>query len=115
MGNKFEFSPEVAAFRAELVGNLKIDRASAESKRLLAEWAAEGEKLVQAGQLDQFAWNKEEAEVYFEADAEEAGLWVLKGALFEAIHQERAEEISYFAERLRELGADPDDLSEFEG
>jgi len=111
----YKFDPEVAAFRAELVGNLKIDPNSPESRKLLGEWADKGEQLVASGALDRFAWHHEEAEVYLEAEAREAALWVLKTALYEALHEDRPEEISYFAGRLRELGEDPDDLSELEG
>jgi len=110
----FKFDPEHAAFRAELIGNLKIDLTSKESIKLLQEWAAQGERLVTAGALDRYAWHHEEAEVYLEAGAMDAAVWVLKTALYEAIHEDRTEEISYFAHRLRELGEDPGDLREIE-
>jgi len=111
----FKFDPESSAFRAELVGNLRIDCKSEESRRLLAEWAMKGEQLVESGALDRFAWHREEAEIYLEAEAMEEAIWVLKTALYEAIHEDRQEEVSYFSSRLRELGENPDDLIEFEG
>jgi hypothetical protein len=110
----FKFDAEASAFRAELVGNLKIDSHSKDSRRLLEMWATKGEELVASGALDRFEWHHEEAEVYLEAGAREAAIWVLRTALFEAIHEERPEEISYFSDRLHELGENPDDLSEFE-
>jgi hypothetical protein len=110
----FKFDPEASALRTELVGNLKIDRHSGESRRLLETWAEKGERLVESGALDRFAWHHEEAEVYLEADAMEEAIWVLKTALYEAIHEGRPEEISYFSDQLRMLGENPDDLSEFE-
>ena len=70
--------------------------------------------MVRTDALDKFTWNREEAEVYLEADAKEEAVWVWRGALYEAIYQGRDEEISYFRGRLTELNENPDDLREFE-
>ena len=110
---KFQFDPEAAASRAELVGHLKIDKESEDSKRLLIEWASVGEKLVETGAMDLFKWNWEEAQVYLEAEQKEAAVYVLKGALFEAIQQGRDAETDLFSTYLQQLGEDPDDLSDF--
>jgi hypothetical protein len=115
MKETYQFEPEDAAFRTELIGNLKINRSSEDSKRLLGEWADRGQRLVESGVLDLFAWNKEEARVYAEAGAIPEAIWVLKLALIEAIQQGREEEIRNFTALLEELGADPDDLGEVYG
>jgi len=112
---RFQFDPEGVALRTMLVGTLKIDPESPESKRLLQAWAAKGEKLVRSGALDLFAWNKEEAETYVDAGWIEGAIWVLKCALYEAEHQQREDVISDLRTRLEGLGSNPDDLSEVSG
>ncbi len=111
---KFNFDPEAAASRAELIGHLKIDRGSEESQRLLEEWAKVGERLVETGALDQFEWHREEAEVYVEAEQTEAALWVLKVALYEIYQQGLDSKAGYFYARIKDLGGDPEDFSDIE-
>lgn len=108
----FKFNAEAAALRTELVGNLKIDATSEESKRLLEQWAGKGEQLVESGSVDKLEWNKEEAEIYIEADATAAAVGVLRVALFEAEQQGNTAEASYFSRRLKDLGEDPDAIPE---
>lgn len=108
MPEKFSFDPEKAALRAELVGNLKIDKNSEESKRLLNQWAEIGESLVSNGSLDSFQWNREEAEVYLDAELNEEAIWVMENALYEAQMTGRSEEEFYFRDCLTQLGVDPD-------
>jgi hypothetical protein len=45
----------------------------------------------------------------------EAAILVLKGALYEAEHQEREDIIADIRKRLEDLGADPDNLSDILG
>jgi hypothetical protein len=111
MPEKFSFDPEKAALRAELVGNLKIDKNSEESKRLLNQWAEIGEDLILSGSLDSFQWNKEEVEVYLDAELNEEAIWVMENALYEAQMMGRLEEEFYFRDRLAELGVNPDTVN----
>src|ERR1700722_13604323 len=111
MPEKISFDPEKAALRAELVGNLKVDKNSAESEKLLNTWAATGEELVSSGSLDSFAWNREEVELYLEADLEKEAIWIMQSAFFEAHMTGRSEEESYFRNRLAGFGKNPDDIT----
>ncbi|MDE2019036.1 MAG: hypothetical protein KGJ13_01665 [Patescibacteria group bacterium] len=112
MAEKFEFNPEDAAFRAELIGNLKIDVQSYESKRLLESWAIKGEQLVESGAIDTFQWHQESADMYREAGLIEGAIWVLKQAAVEARQLGREDLSKEFQRQLVDLGADPDDLND---
>jgi hypothetical protein len=112
MKEKLPFDPEDAGFRTELIGNLKLDPESEESKNLINEWLVKNDIREEQGVLDRFTRAHEEAELYLEAEAYEAAVWVMKTALVEALEQDKLEEIAYFRQKLSDLGEDPNDLDE---
>jgi hypothetical protein len=106
MPERFNFNPEESAFRAELIGNLKIDPKSPESKRLLEQWAIKGEKA------DSLQWCQESVDVYKEAEVFEYAIYALKCGLIDAVQQGNEFMANSFRKQIEELGGDPDNFDD---